>query len=268
LALASVLFLAVSTARPGTVWAAETTAIKMATTTSTDNSGLLGVLLPAFTKNTGVDVHVIAVGTGKALKLGEQGDVDVVLVHAREAELEFVRQGFGVDRRDVMYNDFVVVGPPSDPANIRGEKSAAEALKKTAAAQATFVSRGDESGTHKKEKEIWAAVGVKPTGPWYLEAGQGMGAVLIMANEKQAYSLADRGTFIAFEEKVDLIVLCEGDSVLANPYGIIAVSPKRHAHVKYKEAMKLIEWITSDEGQDLIAGFKIRDKQLFYPSAR
>ncbi|MBN1129892.1 MAG: substrate-binding domain-containing protein [Chitinispirillaceae bacterium] len=240
--------------------------LKLATTTSTDNSGLLGVLLPAFTKKTGITVHVIAVGSGKAIKLGENGDVDVLLVHSRKAEEQFVVAGFGVDRRDVMYNDFVIVGPPGDPAGINGQKDAAAALKKIAAAGATFVSRGDESGTHVKEKELWPATGVTPGGPWYLEAGQGMEAVLMMASEKQAYTLTDRGTFIAVRDKLRLAVLCEGDTVLFNQYGVIAVNPAKYAHVKSAAARMFVEWITASEGQGMIAGFRKNGGQLFFPN--
>lgn len=229
--------------------------IKMSTTTSTDNSGLLEVLLPPFEKKFDVRVDVIAVGTGKALKLGENGDVDMVFVHARSAEDRFVDSGFGINRRDVMYNDFVIVGPDHDPAGVRGLTDAAAALKRIAAAQAPFVSRGDDSGTHKKEKKIWQKSGIRPGGTWYQEVGQGMGAVLKIADEKKAYTLADRGTYLAFSEKIRLPVMCEGDPELYNPYGIIAVNPARHRHVKYVEAMALIGWITSIEGQDIIRAF-------------
>jgi tungstate transport system substrate-binding protein len=252
------------------VWStlASTSSIKMATTTSTENSGLLAVLLPRFETQTGISVHVIAVGTGKALKLAENGDVDLVFVHAREAEDEFVSRGFGVARRDVMYNDFVIVGPEQDPAALSKTASAAAALAAIARARAPFVSRGDESGTHKKEKALWSEAGLRPSGDWYIEAGQGMGAVLIMADEKQAYTLADRGTFISFGDKVDLVVLSEDDSALHNPYGIIAVNPQRHQHVRHKEATEFIQWITSDEGQKLIGEYRINGRQLFHPSAK
>jgi tungstate transport system substrate-binding protein len=243
-------------------------AMKMATTTSTDNSGLLNALLPAFTKKTGLTVHVIAVGTGKALKHGENGDVDLVFVHARSAENEFVKKGFGVNRRDVMYNDFVILGPKADPIKLSFEKTAVAAFSKIAAEQAQFVSRGDESGTHKKEKWLWAKAGHTPSGKWYISTGQGMSAVLMIASEKQAYTLADRGTFIALEQNIDLAVLVEGDDMLFNPYGIIAVNPKKHSHVKYKEAMRFITWITSVEGQAVIKNYRKNGKQLFYPNAQ
>jgi len=238
----------------------------MATTTSTDNSGLLDVLLPPFEQELNVRVDVIAVGTGKALKLGENGDVDVVLVHARQAEEEFVQNGFGVNRRDVMYNDFVIVGPEQDPADIRG-RDPVTALLRIAERHADFVSRGDESGTHVKEKRLWELAEIAPRGEWYIESGQGMGATLQMANEKEAYCLVDRGTFIALEEKVDLVILCEGDEKLFNPYGIIAVNPYRHPHTNYVYAMALIGWVTSPEGQRIIGEFKKSGKILFYPNA-
>lgn len=239
--------------------------LRLATTTSTENSGLLAVLLPPFEKKHGIKVDVIAVGTGKALKLAENGDVDVVLVHAREAEDKFVAAGFGVSRRDVMHNDFVIVGPAADPAKIAGQKDAAKAFQAIAAAKAPFVSRGDESGTHQKEKAIWRVAAVRPAAPWYREVGQGMGGTLTVASEKQAYTLADRGTWAAYRRKVELTLVCEGDPLLANPYGIIAVNPQRHKHVRHAEAMKLIEFVTSPEGQQIIAGFKVDGEQLFFP---
>ncbi len=240
--------------------------IKMSTTTSTENSGLLYALLPPFEEKFDVKVDVIAVGTGKALKLGENGDVDIVLVHAREAEDKFVADGYGVNRRDVMYNDFIIVGPEIEPAGIKG-KIAVESLKAISDKNETFVSRGDDSGTHKKEKALWKEAGTEPSGTWYLETGQGMGATLTIANEKQGYTLVDRGTYIAYEDKVNLVILSEGDERLFNPYGIIAVSPAKHAHVKYLYAMALIGWITSVEGQKIIGDFKKDGKVLFHPSA-
>jgi tungstate transport system substrate-binding protein len=241
--------------------------LRMSTTTSTENSGLLDVLLPPFEKKLGLKVHVIAVGTGKALKLGENGDVDVVLVHDRESEDRFVAAGFGVNARDVMYNDFVIVGPPGDPAAIQGGKDAAEALRKIRSAKSAFVSRGDDSGTHKKELALWKAAGIDPKGEGYLEIGQGMGAALMAAHEKKAYCLADRGTFLAMCGKVDLPVLCEGDERLFNPYRVIAVNPDRHAHAKYVEAMALIGWLTSSEGQKAIGDYKKDGLPMFIPSA-
>jgi tungstate transport system substrate-binding protein len=242
--------------------------LRLATTTSTDNSGLLSAMLPTFEQKYGVKVDVIAVGTGRALKLAENGDVDLVLVHAREAEEEFINQGFGVNRRDVMYNDFVIVGPKDDPASVKRSDSAPGAFGSIARKAIPFVSRGDDSGTHKKELKLWKAAGIEPEGAWYVEAGQGMGAVLNMADEKQAYSLTDRGTWIAFAEKLDLAILFEGDPMLFNPYGIIAVNPVRHRHVNHIEAMLLIAWFTSPDGQKLIADFKTDGQALFVPSAR
>ncbi len=241
--------------------------LKMSTTTSTENSGLLSVLLPPFEEAFNVKVDVIAVGTGKALELGRNGDVDVVFVHARAAEDKFVADGFGVNRRDVMYNDFIIVGPEEDSAKIKGVKTAAEALKKIAEAQASFISRGDDSGTHQKEKEIWKAAGITPEGKWYQEAGQGMGPVLTIANEKRAYTLADRGTYLAYTAKIDLKVLCEGDPMLYNPYGVIAVNPAKFSHVNYLKAMAFIGWVTSQEGQKIIQEFGKEKfgEPLFYP---
>jgi len=238
--------------------------LRMSTTTSTENSGLLSVLLPPFEKRHGCKVDVVAVGTGKALKLGEAGDVDVVFVHARALEDKFVANGFGVNRRDVMYNDFVLLGPPDDPSGVRKTRSAPDAFRAIEAMGSPFISRGDESGTHRKEKEVWVSAGVAPRGSWYVEAGQGMGEVLMMATQKRGYTLSDRGTYIAFRKKTDLVVLREGDRNLWNPYGIIAVNPKRHAHVKYDLAMKLIDFVTGPEGQSLIAGYKVDGLPLFF----
>jgi tungstate transport system substrate-binding protein len=238
--------------------------LRMSTTTSTENSGLLSALLPPFETKCGCKVDVVAVGTGKALKLGEAGDVDVVFVHARTLEDKFVADGFGVNRRDVMYNDFVIVGPPDDPAGVRNKLDAPAAFRGIASKGSPFVSRGDESGTHRKEKEIWASAGIVPRGAWYIEAGQGMGEVLAMAAQKRGYALADRGTYIAFRKKTDLVVLRQGDRNLWNPYGILAVNPKKHPHVKYDLAMKLIDFVTGPEGRSIIAGFKVDGEPLFF----
>lgn len=239
--------------------------LKMSTTTSTQDSGLLKVLLPPFEQKNNCKVDVIAVGTGQSLKIGEAGDVDVVFVHARKLEDKFVADGFGVNRKDVMYNDFVVIGPKNDPAGIVKAKSAAEALKMIAAKGATFISRGDKSGTHIKEKELWQAAGVEPKGAWYVEAGQGMGPVITMATERQGYTLADRGTYNAFKgSKTDLAILFQGEKGLFNPYGIIAVNPKKHAHVKYDLAMKFIDYVTGPEGQKIIAGYKQHGEPVFF----
>ena len=241
--------------------------LRLATTTSTENSGLLAAILPDFEQKTGIGVHVIAVGTGKALRMGRDGDVDVVLVHARPAEETFVAEGYGVERHPVMHNDFVIVGPADDPAGIAGSGDAASALKRIAASQARFVSRGDDSGTHKKELSLWRAAGIAPRGRWYLQAGQGMGKVLQMASEMRAYTMTDRGTWLAMRDKLDLKLLVEGDERLFNPYGIIAVNPARHPGVKYREANELIKWFTSEETKRKIAAFRIGGEQLFVPDS-
>lgn len=238
--------------------------LRLATTTSTENSGFLAVLLPPFEAANDCKVDVIAVGTGKALKLGETGDVDVVLVHARQAEDKFVAAGFGIYRSDVMYNDFVLLGPKPDPAGIAGTRNAAAAVSTIAAKGATFVSRGDDSGTHQMEKEIWKAAGVTPGGRWYLEAGLGMGEVITMATERGGYTLTDRGTYLAYKSKTNLKVALEGDPVLFNPYGVIMVNPAKHPHVKVELAKKFIDFLTSKQGQRLITGFQINGEQLFY----
>lgn len=243
------------------------TRLRMSTTTSTENSGLLKVLLPPFEKANDCKVDVIAVGTGKALKLGENGDVDVIFTHDPTLEDKFVADGFGVDRKKVMHNDFVIVGPKADPVGLKTTKTAAEAFQKLSAGKVPFISRGDESGTHQKEKSIWKAAGVTPQGAWYVPAGQGMGEVLNMANEKQGYTLADRGTFIAFEKKIELVIVSEGDPVLFNPYSVIAVNPKKHAHAKYDLAKKFVDYVTGAEGQKVIADYKLEGKQLFFPDA-
>ena len=239
--------------------------LKMSTTTSTENSGLLAVLNPAFEAKYNAKVDVIAVGTGKALKIGSNGDVDIVFVHAPAAELKYVESGDFIDRKAVMHNDFVIVGPVADPAHIVQAKSASEALQKIAKVKAGFISRGDDSGTHKKEKQLWQAADIKPTGSWYVQAGQGMGAVLTIADEKQAYALADRGTQIAYGDKISLKVLFDGDEALFNPYHVMAVNPAKHPHVRYDLTTKYIEFVTGEEGQAIIAGFKKSGQQLFYP---
>ena len=244
------------------------TRLRMSTTTSTENSGLLKVLLPPFEKSCDCKVDVIAVGTGKALKMGEMGDVDVVFVHARNLEDKFIADGFGVNRKDVMYNDFIIIGSASDPAGVKSAKTATEAFSRIAAKDALFISRGDESGTHQKEKEIWKSAGITPKGGWYVEAGQGMGEVITMATERRGYTLADRGTYIAYKEKTDLVTLFEGEKGLFNPYGAIAINPKKHPHVKYDLAMKFIDFVTSMEGQGIIANFKINEEQVFFPNAK
>lgn len=241
--------------------------IRMSTTTSTENSGLLKELLPAFEKRYGVKVLVISVGTGKALELGKNGDVDVVLVHARAAEDKFVAEGHGVNRRDVMYNDFILVGAPKDPLALRGTNDAIAAFRKLGEGHAKFISRGDNSGTDLMEKSYWKEAGVTPKGAWFISAGLGMGEVLTMAGEMQAYTLSDRATFGAYRAKTGLEVLVQGDKKMFNPYGIIAVNPKKYPDINFEGAMKLINWITSPEGQRLIAGFKVNGEQLFFPNA-
>lgn len=247
---------------------ASDTDIMLATTTSTDNSGLLRHLLPSFEEQTGHRVRVIAVGTGKALRMGRDGDVDLVLVHAPAAEQAFVNGGYGVNREPVMYNDFILLGPKADPAGLAQAGDAAEALKRIARSVAVFISRGDDSGTHIKELNLWRAAGIEPKGHWYREAGQGMGKVLQMAGELDAYTLSDRGTWLAFRGKSPLSVAFQGDPALHNPYGIIAVNPQRHADNNFSGANRLIEWIISPEGQHLIGDFRVDGERLFIPSAQ
>jgi tungstate transport system substrate-binding protein len=229
--------------------------LRLASTTSTDNTGLFRALNPPFEKMFHCRVDVLAQGTGKALKTGQMGDCDVVFVHSRPAEVKFVQEGYGVNRRDVMYNEFVVLGPTKDPAQITGLTDVAEAFRKIATKKSPFISRGDDSGTHKREKAIWKKAGIMPEDRWYVESGLGMGAVLQIANEKQAYTLCDRGTYIAYAKKNDLEVLAAGDPVLFNPYGIIAVNPAKHPKVNYLLAMAYIGWVTSPEGQKIIREF-------------
>jgi tungstate transport system substrate-binding protein len=242
--------------------------IKLSTTTSTENSGLLKYLLPAFEAKTNTKVNVISVGTGKALEMAKNGDVDVTLVHARPSEDKFVAEGHGVNRRDVMYNDFIIVGPTSDPAGVKGSRDVLKAMKQITDSKAKFISRGDNSGTDQMEKAYWKEVGAKPEGSAYVSAGLGMGEVLNMAAEMQAYTLTDRATYGAYRAKTGLVVAVEGDPKMFNPYGIIAVNPARHKAVNYKGAMQLIDWITSDEGQKKIAGYKVEGEQLFFPTAK
>jgi tungstate transport system substrate-binding protein len=249
---------------------AEDPYIVVQSTTSTQNSGLLNYILPMFKKKTSVDVRVVAVGTGQAIKNAKNGDGDVLLVHAKPAEEKFVAEGFGVKRYDVMYNDFVIVGPKSDPAKIRGGKDAAAAFKAIADAKAPFASRGDDSGTHKAEKRHWKAAGVdieKASGDWYRSTGSGMGATLNTAAGMGAYALTDRATWIAFKNKGDLKIVVEGDPKLFNQYGIILVNPEKHKHVKAKEGQQFIDWLLGAEGQNAIRSFKVEGQQLFFPNA-
>jgi tungstate transport system substrate-binding protein len=249
---------------------AETPFIIVQSTTSTQNSGLLNYILPMFKKKTGIDVRVVAVGTGQAIKNAANGDGDVLLVHAKAAEEKFVAEGGGVKRFDVMYNDFVIVGPKSDPAKIAGGKDAASAFKAIADAKASFASRGDDSGTHKAEKRHWKAAGVdieKASGDWYRSTGSGMGATLNAAAGMGAYALTDRATWIAFKNKGDLQIVVEGDPKLFNQYGVILVNPEKHKHVKAKEGQQFIDWLLSAEGQNAIRSFKVDGQQLFFPNA-
>ena len=240
-------------------------------TTSTQNSGLFEHILPLFTKKTGIEVRVVAVGTGQALKNAQKGDGDVVLVHSQPDEEKFVADGWGVKRYPVMYNDFIIVGPAADPAKIAGMKQAPEALKKIAEAQTPFASRADDSGTHKAELKLWHEAGVDPkasSGSWYLETGSGMGATLNIAVGKQAYALTDRGTWLAFANKGDFKVMVEGDNKLFNQYGVILVNPAKHPNVKANQGQAFIDWLTGPEGQAAIANYKIDGQQLFFPNAR
>ncbi|MFQ6014832.1 MAG: substrate-binding domain-containing protein [Anaerolineae bacterium] len=242
----------------------------LATTTSTYDSGLLDFLLPDFEAKYNAKVEVIAVGTGQAITLGERGDVDVILVHARAREDEFVAKGYGLNRQDVMYNDFVVIGPVADPAGIKGLADVVAAFRRMAEVKAAFISRGDESGTHVKEREIWRKAGIEPEGDWYVLAGQGMGAVLTMAQERQAYTLTDRGTYLTRNSTgLELAVLVEGDPILFNPYGVIAVNPEKYPAVRYDLAQKFMAWLTSLETQKRIAQFGREEfgQQLFIPDS-
>lgn len=238
----------------------------MASTTSTEQSGLFAHLLPAFKKATGIDTKVVALGTGQALDMGRRGDADVVFVHDAAAEAQFVAQGHGIKRWPVMYNDFVIVGPQADPARIRG-LTTAQALRALAKAQVTFVSRGDQSGTHAAELRLWDAAQSKPGAAFYKACGCGMGPALNMAASMGAYLLTDRGTWLAFKNRQDLDVLVEGDKMLFNQYGVIAVNPQKHPNVRLAQAQKFIDWVTSAPGQQTIADYKIQGKAVFYPNA-
>ena len=244
--------------------------ITLATTTSTQDSGLLDYLLPKFTDETGVNVEVIAVGTGQALQLGKDGNADVLLVHSRAKEDEFMTAGDGVRREDVMYNDFVIVGPESDPAGVKGMTSAIEAFTKISTAQSEFISRGDDSGTHTKELGIWKKAEIEPQGDWYVSAGQGMGEVLTMAQEQSAYTLSDRATYLArTKEGLDLVILVEGDKDLFNPYGVIAVNPEKNAEIDQDLSNQFIDWLISLPVQEEISKFGLEDfgQSLFIPDS-
>lgn len=257
-------------AEPTAAPAEEGERLILATTTSTQDSGLLDVILPDFEKQAGVPVEVIAVGTGQAIELGEAGDADVLLVHARSREDAFMADGHGVRREDVMYNDFIIVGPASDPAGVAGMTDAAAALTQIAEAQAKFISRGDDSGTHTKELSVWKAAGIEPAGDWYISAGQGMGEVLTMADEQEAYALSDRATYLARTlEGTDLQILVEGDKVLFNPYGVIAVNPDKSPEIKNELANQFIDWIISVPTQEMIGQFGVEEfgAPLFTPDS-
>ncbi len=236
---------------------AQRSPVILATTTSTQDSGLLDVLVPLFEKKSGYTVKTIAVGTGQALALGDRGEADVVLVHAPELELQYLAKGNLVNRRRVMHNDFVLVGPPADPAGVKGKKNAAEALKRVAERRAVFLSRGDQSGTHDKEKSLWKAAGISPKGRWYIESGQGMGATLTIAAEKGAYTLADRATYLAFKRRIPLMVLLEGDAALLNIYHVLEVSPARHPRVNAAGGKAFADFMLSAEAQQVIKAFGV-----------
>ena len=249
---------------------AQDKSIVVSSTTSTQDSGLFGHILPLFKAKTGIDVKVVSQGTGQALDTGRRGDADVVFVHAKSQEDKFVADGFGVKRHPVMYNDFILIGPKNDPAGVKGAKDIVAALKAIKETGAPFISRGDKSGTHSAELNLWKAAGIdiaKEKGPWYKEIGQGMGAALNTASASNAYVLADRGTWLSFKNRGDLVIAVEGDKRLFNQYGVILVNPQKHAHIKKDNGQQLIDWLISPEGQKAIADFKINGEQLFYPNA-
>ena len=244
--------------------------LRLATTTSTENSGLLDVLLPPFEEGYGIKVEVIAVGTGAAIRIAKDGNADIILVHARNLEDEFIAQGYGTKRYQVMHNDFVIVGPAEDVAKIESKKDVLRTLKTISTSKAGFVSRGDNSGTHIKETSLWEISGIKPEESWYLQSGSGMASTLRIANEKRAYTLSDRGTYLHLQKELDLVILCEGDGRLFNSYGVIPVSPERHPWVKYDLAMKLVKYITGKEGQEIIGQYGVAEfgEPLFIPDAQ
>jgi len=241
--------------------------LTLATTTSVENSGLLDVLLPPFEKENKTKIKVIAVGSGAAIRLAKEGNADIILVHDPDAEEKFITEGYGTKRYEIMYNDFVLVGPKNDPAKIKGEKDVTIAFKKIASARATFISRGDDSGTHKREKKLWELARIEPAGRWFFVSGSGMEETLRITNEKRAYTLTDQGTYLAIKKDLDLTVLSEGDSRLFNPYAIIPVSPKKYPWLKYKLATKLVKYVLGEKGQEIIRTYG-REKfgsPLFYP---
>jgi tungstate transport system substrate-binding protein len=245
--------------------------ITVASTTSTEQSGLFKHLLPMFERNSGIQVRVVALGTGQALDMGKRGDADVVFVHAKALEEKFVTEGYGVRRFEVMYNDFVLVGPKFDPAKVGGGKDIVAALQKIKAAQAPFASRGDKSGTHFAELQLWTMAGIdiaKDKGPWYRDTGSGMGPTLNTASGMNAYALTDRGTWLSFKNRGELVIAVERDQRLFNQYGVILVNPAKHPHVKKAMGQAFVDWIVSPEGQAAIAGYKIGGEQLFFPNAK
>ncbi len=246
---------------------AEMEALRLAITTTTENSGLMAVLNPVFENEQNVKINVITVGSGQALRLGEQGDVDVLLTHAPEDEKQFINSGYGLKRYPVMHNDFVLLGPVDDPAEVKNANSLSEAFNNLFISGQKFISRGDDSGTHKKELAIWKENNLLPEGDWYIQAGTGMGSVLLLANERQAYTLTDRGTYLAFKERLNLDVYYQGDSFLYNPYHVIAINPEKHVHVNHSLAEKYIAFITGDKAQKIIADYKFHNEQLFYPES-
>ena len=242
--------------------------ITLASTTSTENSGLLGYLLPIFKAESGIGVRVVAVGTGQAMRMAMKGDADVILVHHRPSEEEFINEGFGVERIAVMHNDFVIVGPASDPAGIKGITDAATAVGRIRSSRAVFVSRGDDSGTHKRELSLWGALDFQPgDADWYRESGSGQGATLNVASEMDAYCLSDRASWVTFANKRNLELLFEGDPQLLNPYSVILVNPRKHPHIKAAEGQQFIDWLVSERGQQLIATYRVEGQQLFFPDA-
>jgi tungstate transport system substrate-binding protein len=270
IAFVAALLTAALFALPGPSRAQERS-IVMASTTSTEQSGLFAHLLPAFKKATGIEVRVVAVGTGQALDMGRRGDADVVFVHAKPLEEKFLAEGFGVQRFEVMYNDFILVGPKSDPAKVGGTKDIVAAMQKIKAAQAPFASRGDKSGTHFAEVELWKVAGVdleKDKGSWYRETGSGMGPTLNTASGMNAYALTDRGTWLSFKNRGELVISVEGDQRLFNQYGVMLVNPARHPHVKKEMGQAFVDWVISPEGQKTIAEYKIGGEQLFFPNAK
>ena len=249
---------------------AEGKSIVVASTTSTQDSGLFGHILPLFKAKTGIDVRVVAQGTGQALDTARRGDADVVFVHAKPAEEKFLAEGQGVRRYPVMYNDFVLIGPKSDPAGVGGTKDIVAAFKAIKDNKVTFISRGDRSGTHQAELNLWKVAGIDiqaEKGPWYKDVGQGMGAALNIASASNAYVLSDRGTWLSFKNKADLVIAVEGDKRLFNQYGVMLVNPEKHPSVKKELGQQFIDWLVSTEGQDAIANYKINGEQLFYPNA-